>query len=74
VLITDGRFELDARSLLKKLDFLFEDSINEDVEVMLNDSYKWLRQLEECRFFHPDMKRMFSLSSIQSMSLHRLIE
>ena len=60
VLITDGRLELEALSLLKKPEFLFRYSIDEDVEVMLDDSYKWLRQLGERRFFISDMKRMFS--------------
>ena len=73
-LITDGRLESEARSLLKKPDFLFGDSIDEDVEVMLNGSYKCLLQLGECRFFLPDMERMFSLSFIQPLSLHQLIE
>ena len=35
-LITDERLESKARSLLKKPDFLFGDSIDEDVEVMLD--------------------------------------
>jgi len=41
---------------------------------MLDSRYKWIRQLGECRFFLPDMERMFFLSSIQSISLHRSIE
>jgi len=36
---------------------------------MYDGSYKWLR-----RFFLPDIEMMFSLSSIQSMSLHWSIE
>ena len=41
---------------------------------MLDGGYKWLRRLRERRFFLPDMERMFSLSPIQSMSLHRSME
>jgi len=41
---------------------------------MLDGIYKWLRRLGEHRFFLLDIERMFSLSSIQSMSLHRLME
>ena len=41
---------------------------------MLDDNYKWLRRLRERCFFLPDMKRMSSLSFIQLMSLHRLME
>ena len=68
------RFESDARSFLRKPNFLFKDSINDDVEVMLDDIYKWLRRLGEHRFFLPYMEMMFSLSSIQSMSLYRSME
>ena len=57
--------------MLRKPNFLFGDSVNEDAEVMYDGSYKWLRQLGERHFFLPDMERMFSLSSIQSMSFHR---
>jgi len=32
---------------------LFGDSIDEDVEVILDGSYKWLRRLGEHHFFHP---------------------
>ena len=60
--------------MLRKLTFLFEDFVNEDAEVMYDGSYKWLRRLRERCFFLPDMERIFSLSSIQSMSLHRSME
>ena len=46
-LITNGRLKSEARSLREKPNFLFEDSINENVEVMLNGSYKWFRHLGE---------------------------
>ena len=39
-LIIDRRFESDAHTLLRKPDFLFEDSVDEDAEVMYDDSYK----------------------------------
>ena len=73
-LITDGRFESNARTSLRKPDFLFGNSVDEDAEVMYNGSYKWLRWLGERCFFLPDMERMFSLSSIQSISLHRSMQ
>ena len=63
----DGRLESEARSLFKKLDFLF-------AELMLDGSYKWLRRLGERRFFLPDMERMFFLSFIQPLSLYRSME
>ena len=68
-LITDGRLESDACSLLKRTDFLFGDSIYEDAEVMLDGRYKWLRRLGERRFFLPNMKKIFSLSFIQLIEL-----
>ena len=71
---TDGRFESDARTLLRKQDFLFGDSINEDADVMLDGSYKWLHRVGEHRFFLSDMEMLFSLLSIQLMSLHRPME
>jgi len=73
-LITDERFESDARSLLRKLNFLFGDSVSEDAEVMYDGSYKWLRRLGGRHFFLMNMERMFSLSFIQSMFLHRSME
>ena len=42
--------------------------------MMLDDSYKCLRWLGERRFFLPDMKRIFSLSFIQHLFLHRSME
>ena len=60
--------------MVEKPDFLFGDSINEDAEAMLDGSYKWLYRLRERHFFLPDMERMFSLSFIQLMSLHRSME
>jgi len=60
--------------LLRKPYFLFGHSINEDWEVLLDNSYKWLCRLGKRRFFLPDMERWLFLSSTQSMSLHRLME
>ena len=60
--------------IAKKTDFLFGDSVDKDAEVMYDSGYKWLHRLGECRFFLPGMERMFSLSFIQSMSLHRSME
>ena len=42
--------------------------------MILDGSYKWLRQLKENRFFLLDMERIFFLSPIQSMSLYQLME
>ena len=60
-LLSDERFESDSSTLQRKLDFFFGDSINEDKEVLYDDNYKWLRQIENRRFFLPNMDRIFSL-------------
>jgi len=73
-LITDGRLESEARILLKSFGLFIRRVINEDAEVMLDDSYKWLRWLGEHRFFLPDMERMFSLSCIWPLSLHQSMD
>ena len=39
-LLSDGRFESDFRTLLRKSDFFGDD------EVLYDGNYKWLRQLE----------------------------
>ena len=44
------------------------------MEVFYDDNYKWLRQIENQRFFLPNMERMFSLSCLQSMSLRQLMD
>ena len=45
-LITDGHFESNACTMLKKPDFLFGDFINQDAAVIYDGNYKWLRLLE----------------------------
>ena len=60
-LITDGRFELNARTLLRKLDFLFGDSVDEDAEVMYATNgfigsesvASFFRTWRGCSFCHP---------------------
>ena len=70
-LISDGRFESLNRRLLKKLVFLFGDAIDKNEEVLFERNYKWLCQIGDRRLFLPNMKWMFSLSYLQSISLHR---
>ena len=43
-MIFDGRFELDSRALLRKLDF-FGDSIEEDEAALYDGDYQWLCQI-----------------------------
>ena len=56
-IISDGRFELDSRALLRKLDFFFDDSIEEDETALYDENYKWLCQIGNRRFFLPNMGR-----------------
>ena len=46
-LISNGQFESDTHTVLRKLDFLFGDSIKEDEEIMYSGNYKWLHQIRE---------------------------
>ena len=55
-LLSDGRFELDSRTLLRKPGCFFDDSINEEEEIMYDGNYKWLRQIGNQRFFLPNME------------------
>ena len=41
-IIFDGQFESDSRALLRKPDFFFGDSIEEDEAALYNGDYKWL--------------------------------
>ena len=52
-IISDSRFESDSHALLRKPDFLFDDSIEEDEAILIlyDGDYKWLRQIGNRRFF-----------------------
>ena len=51
--MTNGQFESDTCIVLKKPDFFFGDAITEDDRVLYDGDYKWLRQIEDRRFFFP---------------------
>ena len=53
-IISDGRFESDSRALLRKPDFFFGNSIEEDEAALYDGDYKWLRQIGNRRFFPPE--------------------
>ena len=40
--LLDGKLESEDRRLLKKLEFFFGDSIEEDDKDLYNGNYKWL--------------------------------
>ena len=42
-IISDGGPESDSHALLRKPDFFFSDSIEEDEAVLYDGDYKWLR-------------------------------
>ena len=73
-IISDGLFEMDSRTPLRKPAFLFGDSIDEDDRILHDEDYKWLRQIGDRRFFLPNMERMYSLSYLQHMSVHRIMD
>ena len=52
-IISDARFKSDYLALLRKPDFFFSDSVEEDEAVLYDKDYKWLRQIGNKRFFSP---------------------
>ena len=70
-IISDGLFESDSRTPLRKPTFFFGDTIGEDDRILYDGEYKWLRQIGDKRFFLPNMERMYPLSYLQHMSVHR---
>ena len=44
-IISDGLFESDSHTLLRKPAFFFGDSIEEDETDLYDGNYKWLRQI-----------------------------
>ena len=61
-ILSDGLFETDSPTPLRKPIFLFGDGIDEDDSILHDGDYKWLRQIEDRRFFLPNMGRMYPLS------------
>jgi len=68
-IISDGRFESNSRALLRKPEFFFGDSIEEDEAALYDGDYKWLRQIGNMRFFLPNMERMYPLAYLQHISV-----
>ena len=52
----------------------FGDTIEENEELLFDENYKWLCQIEERHLFLPNMERMFLLSYLLSMSLPRCMD
>ena len=73
-IISDGLFESDSHTPLRKPAFFFGDVIKEDNRILYYGDYKWLRQIGDRRFFLPNMERMYPLSYLQHMSVHYTME
>ena len=54
-IISDGLFETDSRTSLRKLAFFFGNAIDEDDRTLHDGDYKWLRQIGDRRFFLPNL-------------------
>jgi len=61
-------------ALLRKPDFFFGDSIEEDEVALLDGDYKWLRQISDRRFFLPSIELMHPLAYLQHMSVCRTMD
>ena len=72
--IFDGLFESDSRTPLRKPAFFFGDTIEEDDRVLYDGDYKWLRQIGDMKFFRSNMEKIYPLSYLQHMSVHRAME
>ena len=73
-IISDGLFESDSHALLRKPDFFFSDAITKEDRILCDGDYKWLRQIGDRRFFLSNMERMYLLSYLQHISVHRAME
>ena len=73
-IISDRLFESDSRALLRKPGFFFGDAITEEDRILCDGDYKWLPRIGNRRFFLPNMERMYPLSYLQHMSVHRMME
>ena len=50
-IISDGPFELDSRTLLRKTCFFFGDAIIEEDRILCDRDYKLLHQIGDRKFF-----------------------
>ena len=73
-IFSDGQFESDSRTLLRKPVFFFGDSIKEDEAVLYDGNYKWLRQISDRKFFLPNLERTYPLAYLQHISVRRIMD
>jgi len=60
-IISNGLFESDSYTPLRKPGFFFGDAIEEDDRILYDGDYKWLCQIGDRGFFLPNMERMYPL-------------
>jgi len=72
-IISDGLFESDSHTLLRKPAFFFGDSIEEDETALYDRNYKWLRQIGDRKFFLPNMERTYPLAYLQHVPVRRIM-
>ena len=68
-ILSDGQFESDSRTLLRKPAFFFGDSVKEDEAALYDGNYKWLHRIGGRKFFLPNMERIYPLAYLQHMSV-----
>ena len=61
-ILSDGQFESDSYTLLRKPGFFFGDSIEEDDVARYDGNYKWLCRIGDRKFFLPNMERTYPLA------------
>ena len=66
--------ESDSHALLTKPDFFFVDSIEEDEASLYDGDYRWLRLVDNRRFFLPNMERMYPLAYLRHMSVRQTMD
>jgi len=73
-IFSDGQFESDSRTLLRKPIFFFGDSVKEDEATLYDGNYKWLCRIGDRKFFLPNMERTYPLAYLQHMSVCRIMD
>ena len=73
-ILSDGQFESDSRTLLRKPDFFFGDSVKEDEAALYDGNYKWLCQIGDGKFFLSNMERTYPLAYLQHMSVLQIMD
>ena len=73
-ILSNGQFESDSRTLLRKPAFFFGDSIEEDETALYDENYKWLRRIGDRKFFLSNMERSYPLAYLQHMSVRQIMD